>query len=89
MVRLVGGDGNLDLDSGLDRHRGNLLDNLGGRLEVDEALVNLHLQVVPGLGSLSARSLAGGDGELLGRKADGALDAQVLVLGALNEVLAD
>ena len=33
----------------------DLLDNLGGGLEVDETLVDAHLEVVPGLGSLSAR----------------------------------
>jgi hypothetical protein len=48
-----------------------------------------HLVSVPGLGALTARGLAGGDLEVLGGHADGALDAQVLGLGAVDELLAD
>jgi hypothetical protein len=55
---------------------------------LDQALVNLHLIAIPGLGTLTARSLTGGDLERLGRKADGALDAEVLGLGALNQLVA-
>jgi hypothetical protein len=48
-----------------------------------------HLVSVPGLGALTARGLAGGDLEVLGGHADGALDAQVLGLGAVDELLAN
>ena len=48
-----------------------------------------HLVGVPGLGALTARGLAGGDLQVLGGHADGALDAQVLGLGAVDELLAD
>ena len=48
-----------------------------------------HLKHIPGLGALTARRLAGGDLEVLGGQAHGALDAQVLVLGAVDELLAD
>lgn len=51
--------------------------------------MNAHLVAVPGLGTLTARGLAGGDLEGLGGQADGALDAQVLGLGALDELGAD
>ena len=44
---------------------------------------------VPGLGTLTARGLAGGDLQVLGGKADRALDAEVLGLGAVDELLAD
>jgi hypothetical protein len=88
----------------------DLLDNLSGGLEVNEALVDLHLEAVPGLGSLSARlyveekgqydeereekegrtnGLAGGDVKTLGRETNGALDLEVLVLGAVDKVSAD
>lgn len=51
--------------------------------------MDLHLEVVPGLGSFSARRLAGGDLEDLGGHADGALDAELLVFGTVDEVGAD
>lgn len=47
-----------------------------------------HLVSIPGLGTLTTRSLAGGDLQLLGRQANGALDAQVLALGAVDQLLA-
>lgn len=48
-----------------------------------------HLESVPGLGTLTARSLTGGDTEVLGWETDWALDAKVLGLGALEELAAD
>ena len=35
-------------------------------MEIDHTLVDPHLELVPGLGSLSARSLTGGDTQSLG-----------------------
>jgi hypothetical protein len=52
-------------------------------------LVDAHLKGVPGLGTLTVGGLTGGDLEALGGKADGALDAELLVLGAVDELLAD
>lgn len=51
--------------------------------------MDAHLVAVPGLGTLTARGLAGGDLEGLGGQADGALEAQVLALGALDDLGAD
>lgn len=51
--------------------------------------MNAHLVEIPGLGTLTARSLTGHDLEVLGGQTDGALDAQVLALGTLNELGAD
>lgn len=56
---------------------------------LDKTLVDSHLKGVPGLGTLTARGLAGGDLEVLGGKTDGALDAEVLGLGAVDELGAD
>jgi hypothetical protein len=50
--------------------------------------VDAHLKGVPGLGTLTARGLAGGDLEALGGQTDGALDAELLVLGTVDELLA-
>jgi hypothetical protein len=81
-------DGDLNLNTGLDVDD-DLLDNLGGGVQVDEALVDAHLVGVPGLGTLTARGLAGGDLEVLGGQTDGALDAEILALGTVNELGAD
>lgn len=89
-MRLVGGkDGDLNLDTGLERDRGDLLDDLRGRVEVDEALVDAHLEVVPGLGTLTTGRLAGGVRENLGGETNGTLDAQLLVLGSVHKVGTD
>jgi hypothetical protein len=58
-------------------------------VEVDEALVDAELVEIPGLGTLTTRGLAGGDLEVLGGQADGALDGEALAAGALNELGAD
>lgn len=51
--------------------------------------MDAELEQIPGLGTLTARSLAGHDLEGLGGQADGALDAEVLGLGAVDELGAD
>ena len=48
-----------------------------------------HLVSVPSLGTLSTRGLSGGVLEDLGGKTDGALDAEVTVLGSVDEVGAE
>ena len=58
-------------------------------MQIDDALVDAHLEAIPGLGSLSARSLPGGDAQGLGGHAHGTLGLEVLVLGALDQVVAD
>ena len=75
----------LDLDTGLNVDD-DLLDNLGRGVEVNQALVDLHLKHIPGLGTLTTGGFAGGDLEVLGGKTDGTLDAEVLGLGALDEL---
>jgi hypothetical protein len=81
------GNGDLNLNTSLDVDD-DLLDNLGGGVEVDEALVDAHLKGVPGLGTLTVGGLTGGDLQDLGGQADGALDAELLVLGTVDELLA-
>lgn len=58
-------------------------------MEVDEALVHLQLVAIPGLGTLTARGLTGGDPEDLGGETDGALDLELLVLGTVDQVVRD
>ena len=68
---------------------GDLLDNLGWTVEVNHSLVDPHLELVPGLGTFSARSLSGGDSQDLGWHPDWSLHLQVLVLGSSDQVAAD
>jgi len=58
-------------------------------VEINETLVDAHLEAIPGLGSLSAGSLAGRDAEDLSRHAHGALDLQLLVLSTTDKICAD
>lgn len=51
--------------------------------------MDAHLIRIPSLRTLTARSLTGGDLEKLGRQTNGALDTQVLALGALEDLGAD
>lgn len=61
-------DGDLDFNTRLDADAGDLLDNLRRAVKVNEAFVDPHLKPVPGLGTLSTRSLTGGDAQSLKRR---------------------
>ncbi|GMT29333.1 hypothetical protein PFISCL1PPCAC_20630, partial [Pristionchus fissidentatus] len=82
---LLVGDGDLNVYSRLDRDGSDLVEHVRGGVHVDDALVNAHLVAVPGLGTLSARGLAGGDAKHLGGHADGALNLELLLLGTVDE----
>lgn len=56
---------------------------------LDQSLVDSHLESIPGLGSLATGGLPGGNLESLGWETDGALDAEVLAFGTLDQFLAD
>lgn len=60
----------------------------GGNI-LDQTLVDSHLEAIPGLGTLTTGGLTGGDLEDAGRETDGALDAELLGLGTLDEVGGD
>ena len=87
--RLRVGDGHLNLYTGFDVDRGDLLDDLRWRVQIDDTLVQAHLEAIPSLGTLTARGLTGGDTQNLGRHADGALDTQLLLLGSADQISAN
>lgn len=58
-------DGDLDFNTRLDADAGDLLDDLRRAVKVNEAFVDPHLKPIPGLGTLSTRSLTGGDAQSL------------------------
>ena len=51
--------------------------------------MDAHLVAIPGLGTLTARSLASGDLEGLGGQTDRALGTEVLVLSTVDDLSAD
>ena len=57
-------------------------------MEIDDSLVDPHLELVPGLGTLSARSLPGGDSQHLGGHPHWSLHLELLVLGSPDQILA-
>lgn len=74
------------MDAGLHVVRGDLLDHLSAGLDVDDTLVDAHLIGIPGLGTLTVRSLSSGDLQYLGRQSDGAGNRVGDILGALNQL---
>jgi hypothetical protein len=88
LIHHLGRNRNLNLHAGLNIDN-NLLHHFGRRIQVNQSLVDPHLKHIPRLAALAAGCLAGRDFERLGRQADGALDAQVLGFGALEELGAD
>jgi hypothetical protein len=67
----------------------NLLHHLRRRIQINQPLVNPHLKHIPCLAPFTARCLACSDLQSLGRQANGTFDAEVLGLGALEELGAD
>eukprot|EP00353_Schmidingerella_taraikaensis_P008456 CAMPEP_0185570028 /NCGR_PEP_ID=MMETSP0434-20130131/2471_1 /TAXON_ID=626734 ORGANISM="Favella taraikaensis, Strain Fe Narragansett Bay" /NCGR_SAMPLE_ID=MMETSP0434 /ASSEMBLY_ACC=CAM_ASM_000379 /LENGTH=160 /DNA_ID=CAMNT_0028185025 /DNA_START=108 /DNA_END=587 /DNA_ORIENTATION=- len=69
------------IDARVQSEFSDLLDGGGGAVDVDDALVDAHLEAVPGVGTIAARGSARRDNELLGGNADGALHLVVELLG--------
>ena len=81
-------DRHLNLDTGLNVDD-DLLHHFGRRIQIDQSLMNPHLEHVPCLTALTTRRLSCRDLQCLCRKSDRALDSKVLGLGALEEFGAD
>jgi hypothetical protein len=62
---------------------------LGEENILDETLVDAHLVLVPGLGTLTVGGLTGGDLKGLGGKTDGTLDMEGLGASTVDELGAD
>ncbi len=67
-----------------------MLDGVRGGVQVNDPLMDAHLEAVPGVGAFTAGGLAGGDLQGLGGETDGASHFEVLVVvqGTLLEELA-
>jgi hypothetical protein len=84
-------DSHLNLNSRLDGDGSDLLHDISWGVEIDDTLVDAHLEAIPGLGALTARSHTGGDAESLGWEADRASDLalEAVALSLALEVRAD
>ena len=78
----------LHIHTRLDVDGSDLFHNLTWTVKVNHTLVNTHLEAVPGVGTLTIGSLASGDLELLGGKADRARHLEVLAQGVPLDVTA-
>lgn len=58
-------DGDLNLYTGLDADGGDLLDDFRWAVQINEALVDPHLEAIPGFGSFTTRGLPSGDAQSL------------------------
>ena len=61
-------DGNLNLYTWFNADGGDLLDNLRWAVQIDQALVDPHLEAIPGFGSFTTGSLPGGDAQSLKKR---------------------
>jgi len=67
----------------------DLLDNLTGRMQVNQPLVNSHLITIPGFRTLTVGRFPSRDLEDFGWQSHGSLDFKILVLGAGNQIRTD
>ena len=79
-------DGNIHLNTRFDADARDLLDHVARCVQIDQTLVNAHLELVPGVGTLSAGGLTSRDGKLLGGEADWTGNLELLVGGLLLQV---
>merc|ERR550537_1222947 len=82
-------DGDFDLNTRLDGNRCDLLNDVRGRVQIDQALVDAHFKAIKGVGSLSTWTLADTQTQLLCGQSHWTCDVQVLILGTLDEISAD
>ena len=79
-------DDQVDVDTGVDAEVGDLLDDAGGAVDVDNSLVNAHFVAVERVGTITARRTARGDSEHLGGDAHDTAGLVALLLGAGDDL---
>eukprot|EP00013_Stygamoeba_regulata_P030377 CAMPEP_0177650250 /NCGR_PEP_ID=MMETSP0447-20121125/11837_1 /TAXON_ID=0 /ORGANISM="Stygamoeba regulata, Strain BSH-02190019" /LENGTH=91 /DNA_ID=CAMNT_0019153097 /DNA_START=17 /DNA_END=292 /DNA_ORIENTATION=+ len=82
-------NGHLDVYSRLDGDGGDILDDGARRVQVDNTLVQAHLEAVVCAGTVTTGGLAGGDAQNLGRETDRAADGELLAVSSADEVVRD
>lgn len=67
----------------------DLLNDFRGGEDINDTLVDAHLEAIPGVGSFSAGGLTGGNLKNLGGHAGGSTNLNTLILGSTDEISAD
>ena len=86
-VFLSSHDGDFDINTGFEVDGGELLDGVLRSVEVNEAFVDLHFEAIPGVGTVTARSLTGDVVEGAGGETNGSLDGDGVLFVALGDFL--
>jgi hypothetical protein len=79
-------DGDINLNTRLNANGGDLLDNFTRGMQINNALVDAHLEGIKRVGTVSGRSLTSGHLKNLGWHADRSADMELLVGGTLLQV---
>lgn len=80
------GNGHFNFHTRLNADGSDLLDDLRRAVQVNQTLVDTHLETIPGLGTFTAWSLASGDTQDLGGHTHWPLHFQALVLGTTDQI---
>ena len=75
-----------NIDTSVDSEVGNFFDNRAWAPNINHSLVNSHFKVIVGVGTVTTRGAAGGDGEDLGGDSLGAGNLETLLLGTGNDL---
>ena len=86
-VFLSSHNGNFDINTGLEVDGSELLDGVLGSIEVNKAFVDLHFIAIPGVGTITARSLTSDVVEGAGGETDGSLDGDGVLFVTLGNFL--
>jgi hypothetical protein len=77
-----------DIDAGVDSEVGDLFDDGSGAPDINDSLVDAHLEVIVGVGTVTARGTARCHGKDLGGDTLGAGDLEALLLATGNDLSA-
>lgn len=80
---------NFNFHSWLNADGSDLLHNLRRAVQVNESLMDPHLETIPGLGAFTTRCLPGSDSQSLGGHAHRSFHLQVFLLSTSDQVSTD
>merc|ERR1712042_426417 len=78
-------DGDLHLNTRFDAHTSNLFHHLCGGVQINEPLVDTHLETIPGLRPFTAGRFTCRDGKCFRRQSYRSLYQQLLLFGTTDE----
>jgi hypothetical protein len=86
---LLVGNGHLNIDTWLNANVRDLSHFISRRVQIDDTLVDSHLESIPSVGTLTTRRFAGGQSQNLGWHANRTANFQVLANSTVFEFSAD